>query len=132
MTVKELKAYLALYQKSAIQTAEIEMHLADLKAEAQRLKDHEGNSVALDSATIRYIDACDAAGIQLDKLKALRDDIKKMIDKIDDQKLHSVLYRRYILGQKWEEVAVSMRLDYRWITRLHGRALQNLIKKIDP
>lgn len=57
MTAKEAKAYLKLYRESLEQTQEITDHLAELKAEAERLRDHEGQSIQLDAAVARYIDA---------------------------------------------------------------------------
>lgn len=121
MTAKE---YLMQYRESMERTAEIEQHLAELKAEAIRLKDHEGHSIALDAAVARYVDACNAAASELNRLAALRGEIQETIDSVPDTKLRSVLHRKYILGEKWEEVSVHMHLDYRWVLRLHGRALQ--------
>lgn len=34
--------------------------------------------------------------------------------------------RRYIRGQKWEQIAVEMRMDFRWITRRHHIAVDGL------
>ena len=56
-------------------TAEIASNLADLKAEAENLKDHEGQRVGLDAAVAKYVDACKEAEQELDKLAAIRKDI---------------------------------------------------------
>ena len=45
---------------------------------------------------------------------------------LEDGRLRDVMRYRYIDGMKWEQIAVVMRLDYRWVLRLHGRALCKL------
>ena len=59
MTPKEAKAYLMQYRESLDRTREIAEHLDELKAEAVRLKGHEGQRVDLDAAVARYVDACE-------------------------------------------------------------------------
>ena len=43
-----------------------------------------------------------------------------------------ILIRRYISGQKWERIAVEIHLEYRWVLRLHGKALQKLTPESHP
>lgn len=60
------------------------------------------------------------------------EEIKKVIDKIEDEKLHELLSRRYILCQRWETIAYEMkRADgkgYSWegIHKLHRKALDEV------
>lgn len=56
-------------------------------------------------------------------------DIEKAIRTIPDPTLSEVLERRYLLYQKWEEIARDMNRDLRWVYRLHGKALAQI--KID-
>lgn len=49
MTAKEAKAYLIQYRESLDLVEETAAHLAELKAEAVRLKDHKGQSIKLDA-----------------------------------------------------------------------------------
>lgn len=65
----------------------------------------------------------------IDEYTALYGEIDHAIHAIDDEDLVEVLERRYLLYQKWESIAKEMRLDLRWIYRLHGRALARI--KID-
>jgi hypothetical protein len=117
------KDYLKQYRESITRSAEIEQHLAELKAEAVRLKDHEGHSIALDAAVAAYVDACNASAAELSRLAQLRADIERIIDSEKNEKLHTVLYRHYILGETWVQVAAFMHYEYRSITRMHGQAL---------
>ena len=64
-----------------------------------------------------------------DALIDKRDQAKTLIDKVDDESARCVLYRYYILGKTWEQIAVEMNYTIRWIYKLHGKALQDLEKE---
>jgi DNA-directed RNA polymerase specialized sigma subunit len=122
------KEYLMQYRESMERTAEIETHLHELKVEAIRLKDHEGQSVALDEAVAKYTDACDEYAHDLSRMEVLRSEIQGAIDSVPDKTLRSVLHWRYICGYTWEQVAVKMNYSYRRATQLHGTALQHITR----
>lgn len=128
MTNQEVKAFLMQYRSSMERSVEIEHHLRELKAEADNLKDHEGQSIALDAAVAKYVDACRDAEKELDDLASLRIRIRECINAVEDPRLHSLLWRRYISGFTWEQVAVSMAYTYRRVTQLHGDALREVCK----
>lgn len=65
------------------------------------------------------------------ELMALLDEIEGKIAGIEDGQQREILRQRYLGGQKWEEIAKEMHLDYRWVLRLHGRALQKIEAKIE-
>ena len=56
-------------------------------------------------------------------------EIDRAIHSVEDDTMREVLERRYLLYQKWEQIAQEMHKDIRWIYRLHGRALDCI--KID-
>lgn len=120
------KKYLQLYRESIEKTSEIAQNLAELKAEAEALRDHEGQRVELDAAVAKYVDACEEAEKELIRLADLRQDIRQLIDRVNDTRMHSILWRRYISGLSWEQVAVSMNYTYRRVTQLHGEALKEI------
>lgn len=120
------KKYLQLYRESIEKTSEIAQNLAELKAEAEALRDHEGQRVELDAAVEKYVDACEEAEKELSRLADLRQDIRQLIDKVNDTRMHSILWRRYISGLSLEQVAVSMNYTYRRVTQLHGEALKEI------
>ena len=62
----------------------------------------------------------------------LRREIKGAIATVPDWKLREILTRRYILGQKWEQIAWEMSLEFRWVRRLHGRAIAVLTLESPP
>lgn len=49
------------------------------------------------------------------------------IDRVEDASLREVLELYYLDGYTWEKVAETMHLNLRWVYRLHGRALQQII-----
>lgn len=44
--------------------------------------------------------------------------------KVEKPEYYDILHKRYVEYQSLEQIAVSMNYTYRWIRRLHGRALQ--------
>ena len=56
-----------------------------------------------------------------------RQDIERAIEALPDNQKQLMRYR-YIDGMKWEKVAVEMNMEYRWVLRIHGRALQEICK----
>ena len=62
----------------------------------------------------------------LQELISVRHRAEKLIASVPDQAQREVLTRRYIIGQRWEDVAVCMNYSLRRIYQLHGYALQNI------
>lgn len=53
-------------------------------------------------------------------------EVKELITKVKDEKCYEVVSRRYLSGQHWDTISYEMRLDKRWIFRLHDRALDEI------
>ena len=51
--------------------------------------------------------------------------IERQISQMENEDEQEVLRLRCILGMKWEEVAVKMNYSWKWIHKIHGRALMN-------
>ena len=66
-----------------------------------------------------------------DELINLRETAKKLIDVLNDWRYREVLKRRYLCGQTLERIAVDLCFDYRWVKRLHGRAIVEF-QKLTP
>ena len=71
------------------------------------------------------IAALERVNAQWDRLIVLRIDAKALIMRIPDGRYRAVLLGRYLYGQSWEQVAVSMGYTYRNVLGLHGKALQS-------
>lgn len=84
------------------------------------------------SAVEKIMETEDKINTRVDRLIDLRQEIESRLDALPDGKQKEVLHRRYVIGQKWEEIAVQMQLDYRWVLRLHGKALLQLTIESHP
>ena len=58
--------------------------------------------------------------------EAVRREVVAVLDQVADARDHEILRRRYLLGQRFEEIAVEMCLEYRWVRRRHKRAVSDL------
>ena len=63
---------------------------------------------------------------RIDAAVEKRKEIETVIETLEDKTLQLLLRYRYIDGMTWEQITVKMRYDYRWVLRLHGRALERL------
>ena len=50
-------------------------------------------------------------------------EIEVAIENVPQENLRELLRRRYICGERFEEIAVHMHYNYRWVRRLHENAL---------
>ena len=64
------------------------------------------------------------------ELMAVLDDIETKIAALEDERQREILRRRYIGGQKWEDIAKGMHYGYQWVCKLHGRALLKIKEAI--
>jgi DNA-directed RNA polymerase specialized sigma subunit len=53
-------------------------------------------------------------------------EIDRAIHSVEDDTMREVLERRYLLYQKWEQIAQEMHFTERRIFQLHGKALQKI------
>lgn len=84
----------------------------------------------------------DKLGDTVAKIADLRVKINRDIDALIDMKkaayallrgierpeYYTILHKRYFEHQSLEQIAVDMKYTYRWVRRLHGRALQAFAK----
>ena len=66
---------------------------------------------------------------EIDRLADKRREVQTAIERVPNAAQREVLIRRYMVGQKWEKIAVELNFDYRWVLRLHGRALNEIQKE---
>lgn len=62
----------------------------------------------------------------IDKLIDYKAVARELIEKLDDDLLKNIMYKRYFRGCTFEEIAVSIGYSWRHTCRLHGVALQKL------
>ena len=63
---------------------------------------------------------------RLKKLEAIRQEIEKAIDGLEESCSRRLMHMRYIQGISWEAICVNMRYSWRQIHRLHSICLQKI------
>lgn len=76
----------------------------------------------------RIVDLQRQINADIDDLIDRKDAALKMLDSMKNPVHMTILHRRYFLHQPFERIATDMNYTYRWVTRLHGRALQDFAK----
>lgn len=93
-----------------------------LEGKGNGVSDRVGRTVA------RIVDLENEINEEIDKLVGLQEQIRSMIELLDDYTLKTLLERRYLLHEGWETVADKMGYSSRHITRLHIQAIDTLNK----
>lgn len=105
------------------------LHLKGIAYDADRVSGGKIGDLSDAIATLeRYAERVNA---KWDELIALRQEAEAHIDALRDGRYREVLKRRYLRGQSLERIAVDLCFDYRWVKRLHGRALVEF-QKLTP
>lgn len=85
-----------------------------------------GDGQALPRAVESIVAAQQELQAQINLCGATRREVVAALDQVTDARDHEILRRRYLLGQRFEQIAVDMMLEYRWVRRLHKRAVNIL------
>lgn len=98
-------------------------------AEGERVK-HSSNVHRMEDTIVKIIDLQNEINTIIDQLVDVKREILTVIDSLDDADLIDLLYRRYVYYEKWEDIALKMNYNVRWIYRLHKKALQKISEKL--
>lgn len=85
-----------------------------------------GDGQTLARAVESIVEAQQKLQAQINVCGAVRREVVAAIDQVQDERDHTILYRRYVLGQKWEVIAYEMHMDYTNVWRRHRCVLANL------
>ena len=80
----------------------------------------------LESSVSKIVDIEREIGTSIDQLERTRLQVESVINSVPNVNQRNVLRLRYISGMKWEQIAVKLNYDYRWVLRLHGKALNKI------
>lgn len=134
MTYEEKVRWLRRYQNSLRRERELADELNQLHSRACKatpaltgMPGGGGDGQNLARAVESIVQAQQELQAQINQCGAIRREIVAALDQITSPRDHEIMRRRYILGQRWEDIAVSMHLEYRWVTRSHHRAVDRLI-----
>ena len=86
---------------------------------------HQSGDEKLCNAVERIIEAKNRVSDELEMLEATEREVVKTIDSVTDNALNTLLYKRYINGKTFEQIAVEMNYSYYHVVhRLHPEALE--------
>ena len=72
----------------------------------------------LESSVSKIVDIEREIGTSIDQLERIRLQVESVINSVPNVNQRNVLRLRYISGMKWEQIAVKLNYDYRWVLRL--------------
>ncbi|MBU5419982.1 DUF1492 domain-containing protein [Acetanaerobacterium sp. MSJ-12] len=84
----------------------------------------EGNR--LEETVERIIAIEEELNREIDEMVDIRKEIQAAISSLEDCTLEALMEMRYLGGRSWEEIAVALSYNYRWILRLHKKAIGKL------
>ena len=85
-------------------------------------QDKMGNAIA------KIVDLKERINREIDQLVDIKREASSLLAKVSNPDHFKVLHKRYILYETFEQIALDMNYSYRWICKLHGRALQTFGK----
>lgn len=89
-----------------------------------------GTGQRIENAMAKIVDAENIIQSEMEILMVALGEIRQLISLVDDPILRLILHKRYLCYQKWEQIAAD--LSYTWVHthRLHGKALNAILKKM--
>ena len=132
MNAKEYLSQVRILDKKIdIKQAEIDKLRSSLQYKGIRydtVQTSGGNPISMSSVVAKIVDYENSMYLEIDSLIDLRRDILNKLDKLTDESHLDLLYMRYIQYMKWEEIALKLNCTYRWVLKLHSRALKEFEK----
>ena len=77
----------------------------------------------MENIIAKMVDLETEINTDLNYLVDLKHEIVTVVKCVESPELKTLLELRYLCFKTWEEISVSLRLDIRWVHRLHNRAL---------
>ncbi len=138
MEYAEKLVWLRRYRESQKVERELAQELEQLRSQAERITPvlsatpgGGGNGQQLPAIVERIEDIRSQMTGRIEQGLTARTEIAEAIDQLTDAQELEILRRRYLLGQRWGEIAQEMNLNRRWAMRLHRRAVEKLEIKED-
>ena len=63
---------------------------------------------------------------QINQCGYIRREVVAALEQVPNARDHEILRRRYLLGQKWEQIAVEMYYSYKHVRRRHRACVESL------
>jgi len=89
------------------------------------------NTSRMEETVVKIIDLESEIDRDIDALVDLKREIMRVVNSIESAEYRTILEMRYLQFKKWEQIALQMSTDLRWVYRMHGRALNEVQKIIN-
>lgn len=86
-----------------------------------RNPNHGGATMA--DAVCKIIDLQAEINHDIDRLVDLKRELVAVIKAVEDTEYQTLLEKRYLCFQTWEQIAVDMHYSGKWVQKMHDRAL---------
>lgn len=137
MTIEEVKSYLnqAYYLDKRITALQDELTM--LESKLQRCTSSYtnvkgcGNQPTFEYTLDRVMKYRERLNREIDNLVDRKRDIRKVIDKLDNDKEKLILYKKYINFQTFESIAEDLDITPRQVYKIHKKSLEKLQKFIE-
>lgn len=85
------------------------------------------NARSMEDIICKMVELENEINADIDYLLDLKSDIVTAIKRIEDPKSRMLLELRYLCFQSWEQIAVDMGYNTKYIFRLHDKALEKVL-----
>ena len=89
-----------------------------------------GTGQRIENAMAKIVDAENIIQSEMEILMVALGEIRQLIALVDDPVLKLILHKRYLCYQKWEQIAADLGYAWAQVHRLHGKALNVILKKM--
>lgn len=90
-----------------------------------------GNQDKLGDAVAKIVDMEREINAIIDAYVNLKRQVEEVVDKVADPDQAAILYKRYFLYERWEQIALEMNMTYRNVCYIHGKALLTVNKLLE-
>ena len=87
-----------------------------------------GSQERMADMVCKLVDCENTINDNIDKYVDMRQNIFSVLKMLDEADHISLLYKRYFEYKSWEVIACEMGYTWRWVMKLHGRALNAMDK----
>ena len=133
MTYEEKVRWLRRYQDSLHREQELAEEVEQLRSRACKVTSSlsgmpggTSDGQALPRAVEQILEAQQELQDQIEQCNAIRQEVVETIEKVTNPRDKEILRRRYLMGQRFETISVELRFEYRWLRRLHKKAVSEL------
>lgn len=101
---------------------------AKITSATQKLSETGVHAAMGTDAMAEYVAYSEEIVAEIENLQKMQTEILHLIGKVKRIDLRNLLQLYYVDGHTWEEVAVKMMYSWRWVMKLHSKALAEVAR----